>query len=134
MPGAEKRPACALRRMHLLAVPLLLMMLLGCDERPPESENLVLADPEAGRELILRLGCGACHVIPGVPGVRGRVGPSLQAFAQRRYIAGTLPNAPPVLVEWVRNAPRLVPQTAMPALPIDETQARDIAAYLYTLR
>lgn len=134
MPEAEDRLARAPWRAILLAAPLLALVLVGCDEHPPESQNLVLADPRSGRELVLRLGCGACHVIPGVPGLRGRVGPSLQAFAQRRYIAGTLPNVPPVLVEWVRDAPSLVPQTAMPALPIGENEARDIAAYLYTLR
>jgi cytochrome c len=134
MPAEGDTRDCLLRRTRLLAAVLLAPTLIGCDERPPEAQNPVLADPRSGRELITRVGCAACHVIPGVPGVRGRVGPSLQGFAQRLYIAGTLPNVPPTLVEWVRNAPALVPQTAMPALPIGEREARDIAAYLYTLR
>lgn len=133
MPQAEYRRPPLLRHC-LLSAALPALLLVGCDERPPEAQNPVLADPSSGRELIVRVGCTACHVIPGAAGVRGRVGPSLEAFAQRLYIAGTLPNAPSVLVQWVRNAPALVPQTAMPALPIGEKEARDIAAYLYSLR
>src|SRR5687767_10576374 len=112
MPEAENR-RLHLLRPGLLAAALTALMLIGCDEQPPEAQNPVLADPRSGRELIVRVGCTACHIIPGVAGVRGRVGPSLEAFAQRLYIAGTLPNAPPVLVQWVRNAPALVPQTSM---------------------
>jgi len=90
-------------------------------------------DPAAGRVLIQRVGCGACHVIPGVSGPRGRVGPPLEGFAARRLIAGRLPNRPQELALWVRNAPALDPGAGMPPMPLDEQQARDVAAYLYTL-
>ena len=48
-------------------------------------------------------------------------------------IAGRLPNRPDVLAAFVRNAPALVPGTAMPAMPLTEEESRDVAAYLYTL-
>ena len=37
------------------------------------------------------------------------------------------------MVRWIRDAPSLSPGTAMPAMPVSDAQARDIAAYLYTL-
>ena len=49
-------------------------------------------------------------------------------------IAGRLPNRPDVLAHFVRRAPELVPGTTMPAMPLSEKEARDVAAYLYTLR
>jgi len=62
------------------------------------------------------------------------VGPPLFWFSRRTYIAGELPNTPENLVRWVRT-PRLVePATAMPTVGLDDQQARDVAAYLYTLR
>jgi cytochrome c len=86
-----------------------------------------------GEALILGAGCGACHVIPGVRGARGVVGPPLTSFARRTFIAGVLPNAPANLVRWLVD-PRLTnPKTAMPNLNLTEHDARDIAAYLYTL-
>jgi cytochrome c1 len=43
-------------------------------------------------------------------------------------------NDPAVLAQWVRDAPSLAPHTAMPTLPINEAEARDVAAYLQGLR
>jgi hypothetical protein len=40
---------------------------------------------------------------------------------------------PEVLVRFVRDAPSLAPDTAMPAIDMTDQQASDIAAYLYTL-
>lgn len=62
------------------------------------------------------------------------VGPPLLWFARRTFIAGELPNTPANLIRWVRNPPSVEPGTAMPVLGLDEQQARDVAAYLYTLR
>ena len=92
-------------------------------------------DPERGRQLIrATYGCGACHVIPGVAGAYGKVGPPLDFWAERVYIAGNLPNQPPYLVRWLRDPQAVEPGTAMPNLGVTEIDARDIAAYLYTLR
>lgn len=91
------------------------------------------ADAGRGREVIQRVACGACHVIPGVSWPRGRVGPSLAGFAEQALIAGQFPNEPHHLALWVRNAPGLIEQTGMPPMPITEQEARDVAAYLYTL-
>jgi cytochrome c2 len=92
-------------------------------------------EPEQGKQLMqVTYGCGACHVIPGVPGATGKVGPPLDYFAERVFIAGQLPNTPDNLVRWIRNPQSVEPGTAMPDLGVSEPHARDIAAYLLTLR
>jgi cytochrome c2 len=91
-------------------------------------------DAGRGRKLIQDFSCGACHRIPGVRGARGLVGPPLDLFAHRTFIGGQVPNTPQNLVRWVMDPHQVERGTAMPALGLDEQQARDVAAYLYTLR
>lgn len=98
------------------------------------SYDMYDADPDRGAALMLEHGCGSCHAIPGVVGARGSVGPSLEGFRDRAYVAGVLPNQPGGLVRWLVNPPMHSPQTAMPDLGVTEDEARDMAAYLYTLR
>lgn len=109
------------------------LLLAGCGQPGTEPQTLAGADVGRGRRAIERVGCGACHVIPGVRWPRSRVGPSLDAFAERALIAGRFPNQPETLALWVRNAPALSPATGMPPMPLSEQEARDVAAYLYTL-
>ena len=112
---------------------MLAVGLAGCDAgAPPQGKGA--GDAARGRVVIASVGCGACHDIPGVAGAAGVVGPSLRDFAGRTLIAGVHVNEPEVLASWVRDAPKLSPRTAMPAMPISEQEARDVAAYLHTLR
>jgi cytochrome c1 len=105
----------------------------GCAEAVVQRQPMADADPGRGRRTIERLACGACHVIPGVAWPRGRVGPSLDGFGARALIAGRFPNKPEILARWVRDAPSLAPHTGMPAIPMTDQEARDVAAYLYAL-
>jgi cytochrome c len=91
-------------------------------------------DPQRGERAIERYGCGACHVIPGVPGARGAVGPPLTSFAKRTIVAGRLSNTSDNLTRWIRDPQAIEPGTAMPDLGVSDADARDIAAYLYTLQ
>lgn len=91
-------------------------------------------DPDHGRQLIQAYGCGSCHTIPGIYTARGLVGPPLIYFSRRTMIAGELPNSPENLVRWIRNPKAVEAGTAMPALGLSDYDARDVAAYLYTLR
>ncbi|HEX4227569.1 MAG TPA: c-type cytochrome [Bryobacteraceae bacterium] len=91
-------------------------------------------NPNRGKQVIEQYGCGACHTIPGVPAARGVVGPPLTSLAQRTMLAGELPNSPANLVRWIENPSAIEPKTAMPTLGLTDSQARDVAAYLYTLR
>jgi cytochrome c len=90
-------------------------------------------DVARGERVIKEKGCGACHEIPGVRGAHGRVGPPLDSFSQRSFIAGGLPNTPDNLVLWITDPRRVNSRTAMPALGLDGRDARDVAAYLYQL-
>lgn len=134
--GAVLRVAAALAA--LLAVAAVSEMLVkgtrwqrrGVDE----AAALAGGEPERGRQAIARIGCGACHEIPGVANATGRVGPPLRGVASRAYIGGVVPNEPERLVGWILDPRGLSPHTAMPTLGVDPQAARDIATYLYTLR
>jgi mono/diheme cytochrome c family protein len=125
---------------HLMAIARIVAAfavgaLTACSDAPdvPDHLRIAGAEPARGRALIRAYGCGTCHRINGVHGARGTVGPSLDRFAQRSVVAGILPNTPRVLVAWLIDPPAIDPRTAMPAMGLDEANARDIAAYLYTL-
>jgi cytochrome c2 len=91
-------------------------------------------DPDRGAAAIDAYGCASCHTIPGVRGAKARVGPPLDYMGTRAYIGGVLANQPDNMVRWIQNPRAVDPLTAMPNLDVKESDARDIAAYLYTLR
>lgn len=91
-------------------------------------------DASRGRQHIGLMGCGSCHEIAGVRGARGQVGPPLTGIASRSFIAGQLANTPENMIQWLLDPSAIEPGTAMPDLVNDGQSARDIAAYLYTLR
>jgi cytochrome c551/c552 len=122
-------------RLVVLVAMIMSAPLPGCTDREVVPEHRVAGGmADRGRSIIAQTGCGACHTIPGVSGARGTVGPSLERFARRNLIGGVAPNRPAVLIQWVRAAPTIAPQTGMPRLPLEDGAARDVAAYLYTLR
>lgn len=90
------------------------------------------ASAERGHDLIERFGCGSCHVIDGVDGANGRVGPPLTDFEDSRFIAGRLPNTPQNAVRWILNPQAVEPRTIMPNLGLTPGQAEAIVEYLYT--
>ncbi len=94
------------------------------------------ADPNAGKQLIAQKGCGSCHVVPGVAGAVGSVGPSLTGIAGRTKIAGGAVNnnGPDDLKKWIMNPNGLKPGTAMPSLGLSDDEAAKIVAYLETLK
>lgn len=91
------------------------------------------AAADKGRQAMERYGCPACHVIPGVAGANGRVGPPLAGFARRAYIAGVLPNRFAEMARWLRDPPAVKPGTAMPNLGVTAEDAADISLYLQSL-
>jgi cytochrome c len=108
--------------------------LLSACRRAEPVELVPGGDPQQGKEAAVAYGCGTCHVIPGIRQARGLVGPPLGMFARRTYIAGEAPNTPDRLIRWIQAPQSIEPGTAMPDLGVTEQQARNIAAYLYTLR
>lgn len=92
------------------------------------------ADPNIGMFLIDQYMCATCHTIPGIAGADRTVGPPLTGIGQRAFIAGVLSNTPENMVRWLRDPQAIRPHSAMPNLGIGEDEARQIAAYLDTLR
>jgi len=62
------------------------------------------------------------------------VGPSLDHIATRTYIAGKFQNSVPAMTKWLQNPQSMDPTNAMPNLGVTPDDARDMTAYLYTLR
>jgi cytochrome c2 len=93
-----------------------------------------IGDPERGRSMLRQYGCQSCHVIPGVAGANGLVGPPLGGVASRSYIAGVLPNTPENMERWIGDPKGVDSLTAMPNVGVTPDDARHITAYLYTLR
>ena len=111
-------------------------LLAGCQSNKTDNapEYVVGGDPDKGQQVIAAYGCGSCHTIPGVPGADSTVGPPLTGWAGRLYIAGALPNRPDNLVRWLIDPQAIEPGTVMPNLLVTEQDARDMSAYLYSLR
>jgi cytochrome c1 len=106
----------------------------GCvDSDAPAQPRVAGGDVARGRLLLAQYQCGACHRIPGVDNALGVVGPGLDVFGRRSYVAGFLPNYPDALVRWIVDPPALKPGTAMPAMGVSAEDARHMAAYLYSL-
>lgn len=114
------------------ASPALAMLLLALANPGPAAAQS--GDVARGAAAIRAYGCGSCHVIPGIPGANGHVGPPLDRIARRAYLGGVLTNTPENMARWLRAPGAVDPRTAMPDLGIDPATARDITAYLYTLK
>ena len=112
------------------------LMLGGCRGGLDDDHDMRVAggDPERGKIAISQYGCPTCHVIPGIAGAKGTIGPPLTGMASRAYIGGVLTNTPENMIRWIVDPPRIDSLTAMPALGISDSLARHIAEYLYTLR
>jgi cytochrome c len=98
-------------------------------------QTVLGGDPNRGRQMIAFYGCGSCHTISGIPGASGKVGPEISAnLAQRSFIAGKLANNPENMVHWIMDPQGVTPGTDMPNMNVTDQAARDIAAYIYSLR
>ena len=108
--------------------------LVGCNTRGALYHPNISASwkPSHGKTLIEYYGCGSCHVIGGVSGANGHVGPPLTNFTRRYHlIAGVMQNTPNNVVRWIMNPPKFVHGVDMPVLGIGRHGAQDITAYLY---
>ena len=132
--GFRQPRGCA-RRLSIGALLVTAALAGGCsDKAPPTAAGLTGGNPDRGRTAIERYRCGACHTIAGIRGASGVVGPPLNGIASRRNLAGRLPNTPANLLRWIKNPQQVEPGSVMPDMAIGDRDARDISAYLYTLR
>jgi cytochrome c2 len=139
LPVDAHRPRSCVARALRLAICALAFgaspMLGACgQDQNTVGATAVNGDPQHGRDLIQTFGCGSCHTIPGVANADSLVGPPLVSWRRRIYIAGLLRNTPDNLAFWIQHPQQVVPGNAMPDMGITARQARDIAAYLYTIR
>lgn len=123
-------------RRWLWATALCVLILSACNGRPfqDSSELVVGGNPQAGWQAIQDYGCQTCHTVPGIPGAPAYVGPPLNEWPSRSYIAGNLSNTPDNLIMWIRSPQEVEPGTAMPDLGVSEEAARNITAYLFDMR
>lgn len=129
--GGRRRQAMVFSPAWLL---LLLGALAGCSGEVPVSRTTAGGDAKSGALLIEFYGCGSCHMIPGIRGADGVVGPPLTAWGRRSLIAGAVANDADKLVEWIVNPQTIEQGTAMPAVGATPAEARDMAAYLFQLQ
>lgn len=90
-------------------------------------------NPLDAPRAVVSYGCGACHTIPGIAGAHGMVGPDLKDIATRSLLAGRVPNTPDNLIMWIQHPQMVKPGTDMPEMGVTDVDARNIAAYLYSL-
>jgi cytochrome c2 len=131
----------ALKRLLLTALfaSLAAGTLAACDSSADPAStagtpDAAIGDVAAGKAAIARVGCGSCHVIPGIAGAVGMVGPPLDHIGSRQFLAGMLHNTPESMVAWLRFPQHVVPGNAMPDMGLSAAEARNIAAYLETLK
>lgn len=96
-------------------------------EAEPEAD---IALAERGEEAIVEYGCLSCHAVSGLPGPQGDVGPPLDGIAERRAIAGQLPNTTENLAAWIESPQEIDPGNVMPDVGVTEEDARAIAEFL----
>lgn len=115
---------------------IFMTVLAACGPRDAEAlaQDITGGNSANGRRLLYSYACGSCHAIPGIGEADGTIGPPLRGFGNRIYIAGLLQNTPENLLRWIAQPQEVQPGNAMPDLGVTKEQARDIAAYLYTLR
>lgn len=114
---------------------LVAVVLVGCAAGVPEArtQQVTKGDPQFGEQALIDYGCISCHHIPDVPGADGYVGPPLDRFGLRSYIAGSLTNTQPHLVRWIVSPQSVEPGTAMPDLQVSRQDALNMSAYLLGL-
>lgn len=124
------------RQRRALAGWILVLALLvaGCEAVPLiRSQQVGSGDPAIGKRLLSDYGCVGCHVVPGTSAEPAYVGPPLDHWGRRSYIAGSLTNNEENLVRWITDPQEIEPGTAMPDLDVDARDATNIAAYLLSL-
>jgi cytochrome c len=132
-PGRVLRSPVSILAWALVLAGVLTLPACAGGAGDPQAIVVPNGDPERGRAALQAAGCGACHRIPGLVDASATVGPPLDGWRDRVWIAGLLRNNPENLVNWIQSPQSIKPGNAMPDMGISEEDARDMAAYLYTL-
>jgi cytochrome c oxidase subunit 2 len=92
------------------------------------------AEERRGHALFMRDRCSSCHTVRGTD-AGGLVGPDLTHIAARQTLAaGTLPNTPSHLGDWIKNSQSIKPYNQMPPASYPAEDLAALVAYLDSLR
>lgn len=87
-----------------------------------------------GRDVFMAARCAGCHTVRGTDAA-GQIAPDLTHIATRSTLgAGTLPNTPENLADWIRDPQRVKPGNQMPSNPLTDDDLQALVAYLGALR
>lgn len=108
------------------------------DESPEETKPS--GDLESGRKVLESKGCMTCHAFGGVAGLVVSPLPialSPAELARGRALAPDLRHTrsrqrPSQTAAWLRDPKALKADTAMPTIPLRDTEVRDVVAFLHT--
>ena len=124
--------------MTVFAV-IALICFVGCARGEQKANSATVATTSTagtvsrGKELIDKFACTACHAIPGCER-GGSLGPSLAGIGSRPQISGRVPNNMSTMTAYIVDPSSVDPPTRMPPVGATEAEARDIAAFRFTLR
>lgn len=92
------------------------------------------ATARKGRDVFMQTRCAGCHAIRGSDAA-GQTAPDLTHIASRSTLgAGSLPNTPDNLANWIRDPQRVKPGNQMPPSLLADDDLHALVAYLETLR
>jgi len=139
--------ASAWRVASPIVAALVLLSTAGCAATPVPSraptESAAVAplraapgvpgDPNAGRTLFATKGCAGCHTLQHVPTANGAVGPNLTNVVLRPTLGGDrIENTAENMARWIMDPPGMKSGATMPNLGLNQQEARDIAAFLFS--
>ena len=97
-------------------------------------------DKAIGAELFITKGCSGCHMISGLEGANGKIGPNLtHLYSRQRFAGAVFELNDRNLRRWLRNPPAMKPMDpdnnqGMPNLNLTEDEITQLLAYLETLK
>ncbi|MEE9288451.1 MAG: c-type cytochrome [Bacteroidota bacterium] len=85
-----------------------------------------------GEELARTIGCKGCHVVGDDARIREERGTSYDIAPELTRVGSKVD--PDWLFDWLKNPKRYHPKTRMPDLRLTDAEARDLVAFLMTLK
>ena len=87
---------------------------------------------QQGKAIFEKAGCQACHVAGGMTKVRETRGTSYDIAPELTRVGSKV--NPDWVFDWVRNPRHYNPTTKMPSLRLSDDEAKDVVAFLMTLK
>lgn len=98
----------------------------------PQRNASLGGNAERGKELANTIGCKGCHVIGDDLRMREARGFSYDIAPELSHAGSKLD--PDWIYEWIKNPKHFRPTTRMPSLRVTDQEARDLVAFIRTLK